>query len=229
MAELIVALDFPSERETLACARALSGALSWCKVGLEAFVGAGPALVARLADLGFKVFLDLKFYDIPNTAAGAVRAAARTGASLLTLHLQGGEAMCRAALAAAREAEEERGSRPLLFGVSALTSFGPGQMPGVAKDPSDFARELVLLAGAWGLDGAVCSALEAPFLKERTSLLALCPGIRPAGGSMDDQARVATPAQAVAAGADYLVVGRPITRAADPRSAALRIAEEMEV
>ena len=224
MSELIVAMDFADPGDLLACAGELKGTVTWCKVGLEAFVLAGPDLVHKLEQLGFQVFLDLKFYDIPNTVAAAVRSACRTGARLFTIHTQGGEAMCRAAMAAAREAGEKR---PLIFGVTVLTSFGEGQMPGIAQSPQDFAQFLARSASSWGLDGVVCSGLEAPAIKADTSLLALCPGIRPKGAAANDQARVVTPAMAVQAGADFLVVGRPITRAADPAAAARAILEEM--
>ena len=224
MAELIVAMDFPSAEDLLNCAQKISGTVSWCKVGLEAFVLEGPTLVSRLEDMGFSVFLDLKYYDIPNTVAAAVRTAARTGAKLLTIHTQGGEAMCRKAVEAAKEAGS---SRPLIFGVTCLTSFADGQMPGITAPVSDFARQLAAKADSWGLDGVVCSGQEAGFVKQNTSLMALCPGIRPAGSDVNDQARVVTPAMAVKAGADFLVVGRPITRAADPAGAAAAILEEM--
>lgn len=225
MAELIVALDFSDPKDLLACARNLSGTLSWCKVGLEAFVKSGPALVNELDAMGLSVFLDLKFYDIPNTVAAAVRSACKTRAKLLTVHTQGGEAMCRAARAAADEAGEER---PLIFGVTVLTSFGEGTMPGITRAPQDFAMELAGLADSWGLDGVVCSGHEAARIKSATSLNVLCPGIRPAGSAANDQARVMTPSLAIANGADYLVVGRPITRADDPVAAARAILEEIE-
>lgn len=224
MAELIVALDFSDPKDLLACARSLSGTLGWCKIGLEAFVKNGPGLVNELDAMGLSVFLDLKFYDIPNTVAAAVRSACKTRARLLTVHTQGGEAMCRAARAAANEPGEER---PLIFGVTVLTSFAPGTMPGITKDPQDFAMELAGLADTWGLDGVVCSGHEAAGIKKATSLKVLCPGIRPAGSAANDQARVMTPAMAVANGADYLVVGRPITRAADPAAAARAILDEI--
>ena len=151
MAELIVALDFSDPKDLLACARNLSGTLSWCKVGLEAFVKSGPALVNELDAMGLSVFLDLKFYDIPNTVAAAVRSACKTRAKLLTVHTQGGEAMCRAARAAADEAGEER---PLIFGVTVLTSFGEGTMPGITRAPQDFAMELAGLAETAGFQVA---------------------------------------------------------------------------
>ncbi len=224
MAELIAALDFSQPEDLLACARRLSGTLTWCKVGLEAFVKSGPALLHELDAMGFSIFLDLKFHDIPNTVAAAVRSACRTKAKLVTIHTQGGEAMCRAAMAAAAEEGEER---PLIFGVTVLTSFASGAMPGISKSPGDFAMELAGLADAWGLDGVVCSGHEAAAIKAATHLKVLCPGIRPKGAATDDQARVMTPARAVASGADFLVVGRPITRAGDPALAAQAILDDM--
>ncbi len=224
MSQLITAMDFARVEDLMDCARRLKGAVSWLKVGLEAFVLAGPDLPRRLGDMGFSVFLDLKYYDIPNTVAAAVKSAAGTGAKLLTIHTQGGEAMCRAAADAAKECGA---SRPLIFGVTCLTSFADGQMPGVALPVRDFARSLARSAMDWGLDGVVCSGQEAAFVKQETSLLALCPGIRPAGADANDQARVVTPAMAVAAGADFLVVGRPITRATDPAAACAAITREM--
>lgn len=223
MAELIVALDLAGREDILDKARRLAGTLSWCKIGLQAFVAHGQSLVAELQAMGYNVFLDLKYHDIPNTVASAVRSAASLKVRLLTIHVQGGEAMCRAAMQAASEFEE----RPLIYGVTVLTSFGKGEMPGIANDPADFARELAGLAGTWGLDGVVCSGAEAAALKKATGLSLLCPGIRPAGASLDDQSRVATPAEAVANGADYLVVGRPLLRAEDPAAVARAILADM--
>lgn len=224
MAQLVVALDFPTREEALALASRLRGLVPWCKVGMELFSLAGPPVLAELRTMGFRVFLDLKFYDIPHTVAQAVRAAAAGGADMLTLHTQGGERMCREACEAARSCARP----PLLFGVTVLTSFGPGQMPGIAQEPGQFALELSDMAAAWGLDGVVCSGQEAASIKARNPRLAcLCPGIRPASSAADDQCRIMTPTAAVAAGADYLVVGRPITRAADPVAAAQAIVQEM--
>ncbi|HJA79722.1 orotidine-5'-phosphate decarboxylase [uncultured Desulfovibrio sp.] len=223
MAELIVALDFPAADSALELAGRLRGTVPWCKVGMELFCQAGPSVLARLRDMGFHVFLDLKFYDIPHTVAQAVRAAARHGAEMLTIHTQGGERMCCEARQAADSAQP-----PLLFGVTVLTSFGPGQMPGIEREPADFAAQLASMAAGWGLDGVVCSGQEAAGIKARQpGLRCLCPGIRPAAAAADDQCRIMTPAAAVAAGADYLVVGRPITRADDPLAAARAILDEM--
>ncbi len=224
MAELVVALDFPDAGSALALARQLRGVAPWCKVGMELFCLAGPAVLEQLREMGFHVFLDLKFYDIPNTVAQAVRAAARSGAELLTIHTQGGERMCREAMSAAAACERP----PLVFGVTVLTSFGPGQMPGITRTPADFAGELAGLADGWGLDGIVCSGQEAAAIKAAyPRLRCLCPGIPPASAPPRAQCRIMTPAAAVAAGADYLVVGRPIARAADPLAAARAILDEM--
>lgn len=225
MPQLAVALDLPEKQRALALASQLRGTVPWCKVGMELFTHAGPGLLEELSVMGFSVFLDLKFYDIPNTVAQAVKAAAAVGVNMLTLHCQGGERMCRAA---AEAAAGMAGARPLLFGVTVLTSFAPGEMPGITAQPSDFALQLARQAGPWGLDGVVCSGHEAAAIKANCpGLRCLCPGIRPAGSAAGDQRRVMTPALAVAAGADYLVVGRPITAAADPLATAKQIVAEM--
>ena len=223
--QLMVALDVPRREEGLALARTLAGTAPWCKVGMEMFTHAGPPLLEDLAALGYNIFLDLKFYDIPNTVAQAVKAASAVGVNMLTLHCQGGERMCRAA----REAVSSLpGQGPLLFGVTVLTSFAQGEMPGITAELPDFARALATKAQSWGLDGVVCSGHEAAAIKATCpSLMCLCPGIRPSGSVADDQRRVMTPAQAVAAGADYLVVGRPIIAAPDPLMAAKQILAEM--
>lgn len=229
MAELIVALDVPRQSTALALARGLQGTAPWCKVGMELFTLAGPAFLEKLRDLGFKVFLDLKFYDIPHTVGQAVKAAASVGVDLLTLHCQGGQRMCAAARDAVEGLAADSPSRPLLFGVTVLTSFAPGEMPGIESDPADFALQLARQAKNWGLDGVVCSGQEAASIKAAVpGLQCLCPGIRPAGSSGDDQRRVMTPAAAVAAGADFLVVGRPILEAPSPQDAARRILNEMD-
>jgi orotidine-5'-phosphate decarboxylase len=220
-----LALDVPESGNALSLARELADIVLWYKVGMELFTLAGPSLLRELKTLGCKIFLDLKFYDIPHTVGRAVRAAAFVGADLLTLHCQGGERMCRAA----REALADMAARPLLFGVTALTSFTHGEMPGIDAAPSDFALFLAKRSIGWGLDGVVCSGLEAGMVKrECPGLLCLCPGIRPAGAAAGDQKRVATPGGAVGGGADFLVVGRPIVRADSPRTAARRILQEME-
>jgi orotidine-5'-phosphate decarboxylase len=225
VANLVLALDTPDTDHALSLAGELSGLVPWCKVGLELFTLAGPPLLKELKTRNYKIFLDLKFYDIPHTVGRAARAAAAAGADMLTLHCQGGERMCKAAV----EALTDIRAKPLLFGVTALTSFAAGEMPGVGASPSDFSFFLSGQAAAWGLDGIVCSGLEAAAVKQNfPALLCLTPGIRPAGQAAGDQRRVATPSEAVKAGADFLVVGRPITEAAVPITTARQILREME-
>jgi orotidine-5'-phosphate decarboxylase len=220
-----LALDVPERDKALSLVRDLADIVPWCKVGLELFILAGPALLRELKALGCKIFLDLKFYDTPHTVGQAARAAAAVGVDLLTLHCQGGERMCKTA----REAFAGMAARPLLFGVTALTSFAHGEMPGIDAAPSDFALFLAKRAIGWGLDGVVCSGLEVGPVKESCpDLLCLCPGIRPAGAAAGDQRRVVTPGEAVRNGADFLVVGRPIVQAASPRTATRLILREME-
>lgn len=227
MAELVLALDLPQKDAALAMARTVRGRVPWCKVGMELFTLAGPSMLAELKDMGFKVFLDLKFYDIPHTVGRAVAVCARLGVDLLTLHCQGGERMCREAITAA-DTTEGALSRPMLFGVTVLTSFAAGEMPGISQQPGDFALELARNAATWGLTGVVCSGEEVAAIKKAAPKLAcLCPGIRLADAAGDDQRRVMTPGRAVALGADYLVVGRPILRAADPIAACEHILQEM--
>lgn len=225
MAELIVALDFDDALEALNMATALRGQVAWVKVGLELFVIEGPRVLHALKGLGYKVFLDLKLHDIPHTVSRATLACATSGADLLTLHLAGGERMCRAAADAVRDLPY----RPLLFGVTVLTSLADGELPGCREPLSDFARALAGDAAAWGLDGVVCSGHECAGIKARhPELRCLTPGIRLSQTGADDQRRIMTPAQAVAAGADFLVVGRPVTRAQDPAGAAAAMLMDME-
>jgi orotidine-5'-phosphate decarboxylase len=229
-AALVVALDVPTADRALELAEALSGLPLWVKVGLELFTAEGPTLTRRLLDMGLPVFLDLKFHDIPNTVAGALVSATRLGVGMITVHMAGGEAMCRAAAegrATALAGRESGPGGPLLMGVTVLTSQG-----GDAEVIRRLVVERALLARACGLDGVVCSGWEAAAVKAACGedFLCLCPGIRFAeagGAGRGDQARVCTPAQAVAAGADFLVMGRPITKAADPAAAARRALEEM--
>ena len=198
------------------------------KVGSQLFTAEGPRAVTKLADLGFDIFLDLKFHDIPNTVAHAVTAAARLPrVRLLTLHASGGLAMMRAA----REAAGSKKNRPLLLGVTVLTSFEGATLREIGIEDSLGSRVVALarLAKSAGLDGVVCSALEAPAVRRELGpeFKILLPGVRPAMAAANDQSRVATPGDAVRAGADYLVVGRPITAAANPRAAALEIGAEI--
>ncbi|WP_029894328.1 orotidine-5'-phosphate decarboxylase [Desulfohalovibrio reitneri] len=228
MAELVVALDLPTAGEALDLADKLRGRVDWLKVGLQLFIAEGPNIVSSLKERGFSVFLDLKLHDIPNTVASAVTSAAARGADMLTLHASGGDRM----LAAAVEARDRlTGARPILMGVTVLTSLGSEDMRGVyAADPEPLALDLSRKANTIGLDGVVCSAWEVAAIKRAASpgFACLTPGIRPdASGGGDDQRRTATPEEAVAQGTDYLVVGRPITRAAVPEQAAEEFAKRM--
>ncbi|MBS0326663.1 MAG: orotidine-5'-phosphate decarboxylase [Proteobacteria bacterium] len=221
---LIVALDSADAAAALALAARLDPRRCAVKVGKELFVAAGPQVVREIVARGFNVFLDLKFHDIPNTVAGACAAAARLGAWMIDVHAAGGRAM----LAAARNAIDDDArttgrSPPLLVAVTVLTSLDAAALAetGVAEPPVRQALRLARLARECGLDGAVCSAQEAPELRAAfgASFTLVTPGIRPAGAPSADQARVVTPADAVARGADYLVIGRPITAAPDPLAA----------
>lgn len=216
---VIVALDVPTAEEALTLAFRLDPARCRLKVGKELFTSAGPALVERLMAPGFEIFLDLKFHDIPNTVASACRAAARLGVWMVNVHALGGRAMMQAA----REAVEGAARRPLLIGVTVLTSMSESDLHevGIPATPMDTVGRLALLTQDCGLDGVVCSAQESPMLRKivRADFKLVTPGIRPAGASTDDQHRITTPAQAVAGGSDYLVIGRPIARAPDPLAA----------
>ena len=223
---LIVALDLPSGAAAMEMVRRLEGRCRWFKVGMELFYGeGGRKVVGELREFGFEVFLDLKLHDIPNTVAGAVRSLESTGASLLTVHAGGGTAMLQAARAAVR------GQSMRLLGVTVLTSMDAEQLQGVGvRDrPVDQVLRLGRVADAAGLDGMVCSAEEVGVLRAELGAgpLLVVPGIRPTGAEVGDQRRVASPAEALRRGASMLVVGRPITQAADPGVAAGEILREM--
>jgi orotidine-5'-phosphate decarboxylase len=212
----------------LAVARRLRGSAGLVKVGSQLFTSEGPRAVQKLAGLGFGVFLDMKYHDIPNTVAGAVSAAAALpGVSMMTLHASGGLKMMRAA----REALVSRKKRPTLLGVTLLTSLDAGALRrvGIQGPPARRVVALARLAKEAGLDGVVASAHEAKAIRRACGprFLIVVPGIRPVGASRDDQARVATPAEAIRAGANYLVVGRPISGASDPAAAARAIAKQV--
>jgi orotidine-5'-phosphate decarboxylase len=226
---LIVALDSPELAEAEALVERLAGAVGMYKVGAQLFTAAGPAAVEMVKKRGGRVFLDLKFHDIPATVAGAVREAARLGVTLLTVHASGGTGMLGAAAEAAAAAGRER---PRILAVTVLTSLDRLALQrelGVAASVEEHVGRLAGLARATGCDGVVASPQEAGTLRAvlGRDLLIVTPGIRPAGARADDQARVATPAVARRAGADYLVVGRPITDAADPAAAAAAIVAEI--
>jgi len=214
--KIIVALDFADAPAALALARRLSPELCRLKVGKELFTAAGPQLVEDLGRLGFTIFLDLKFHDIPNTVAQACKSAAALGIWMLNVHALGGRAM----MMAARQALGESLERPRLIAVTVLTSMTSSDLVevGIGTGPSEAALRLAKLTAECGLDGVVCSAQEAQTLRRErgAQFLLVTPGIRLDDSVADDQKRIATPAFALANGASYLVVGRPITRAADP-------------
>lgn len=213
---IILALDFADATEALALAAQVQPSLCRLKVGLELFTHAGPSLVAALVDRGFDVFLDLKYHDIPTTVARACTAAARLGVWMLNVHALGASHM----LTAAREALENVPHRPLLIGVTLLTGHVAEDLAQIGLDAGVDAQveRLAAMAHNVGLDGVVCAPTEAMRLRRRfgANFKLVTPGIRPSGFAADDQRRTMTPLEAVKAGADYLVIGRPITRAADP-------------
>jgi orotidine-5'-phosphate decarboxylase len=225
---ICVALDFPTREETLAMARRLAGRVGWLKVGLEAFTAEGPSLVHDVAAAGggARIFLDLKFHDIPATVAGAVASAARSGASMVNVHASGGRNMLEAARETATRVGLER-----IIAVTLLTSLDAhclAELP-IEGGPHEIATRLATLAQSCGLDGVVCSATDLPGIRKACgpAFLTVVPGIRPAGADAQDQKRVATPSAAIAAGADILVIGRPITGAKDPVEALAAIADEI--
>ncbi len=225
---VIVALDHADARGALALARRLDPAQCRVKVGKELFTAAGPAVVESLHKLGFDVFLDLKFHDIPNTVAGACRAAAALGVWMLNVHASGGRRM----MIAAREAvDAAAGRRPLLIAVTVLTSMDAADLAdiGIAVALETQVSHLALLAEECALDGVVCSAQEATLLaaERKSGFLRITPGIRPAGSAAGDQRRIVTPGDAMRAGSSYLVIGRPITGAVEPGTVLASINDEI--
>ncbi|MGF7181308.1 orotidine-5'-phosphate decarboxylase [Tunturiibacter psychrotolerans] len=223
---LAVALDHPDAYQAMKLVDSLGQTCQWFKVGMELYYAAGNDIIRQLRDRGFDVFLDLKLHDIPNTVAGAVRSATKAGASLLTIHASGGPAM----MTAAAEAAKAPGS-PRLLAVTVLTSMDDAQLAatGITASPAEQVLKLAKLARQSGIDGFVCSAEEVAAVRAATGpqTLLVIPGIRPAGAAIDDQKRIATPAQAIAQGASMLVIGRPITQAKDPAAAAEDILSEI--
>lgn len=225
---IIVALDFATGDAARQLAASLDPSLCKLKVGKEIFTREGPALVRELVDQGYDVFLDLKFHDIPNTAAQAVAAAADLGVWMVNLHAVGGRRM----MVAAAEQLRSMGSKTLLTAVTVLTSMANDELAeiGIAGSAEQQVYRLAALARDSGLDGVVCSAREAATLSARlgADFLRVTPGIRPAGAVADDQRRTMAPAEALAAGSSYLVIGRPVTRAVDPAQTLLAIIEEIK-
>jgi orotidine-5'-phosphate decarboxylase len=226
---VFVALDTPDLDNALSLARAVKPYVGGLKVGLEFITALGPDAIRRVAEIGLPVFADVKFHDIPNTVAGAARAIAGLGVAMFNVHASGGEAMMRAAA----DAIAPWTPRPLLIAVTVLTSLDDAVLDSVGQraPASEQVGRLAALVKKSGLDGVVCSAHELATVRAAcgTDFLTIVPGIRPAGAAVGDQKRVMTPKQAVAAGADILVIGRPITAAPDPAEAAKAIAEELGV
>jgi len=224
---LIVSLDVPDAASAARLVGQLEGNCCWFKVGMELFTAAGPAVLGPLVRRGHSVFLDLKFHDIPNTVAGAVRSAARLGVRMVNVHAAGGPAM----LAAARAALDGVEDPPELLAVTMLTSMDQAQLKatGLDRSPSEQVELLARMSLEAGIRGFVCSAEEVATLRALTGPegVLVIPGIRPAGSDIADQRRIATPAEALRLGASYLVVGRPITQAPDPAEAAEAILKEM--
>jgi orotidine-5'-phosphate decarboxylase len=217
---LIVALDVPDRAAALRVVDQLSGHVGFFKVGLEIFTREGPPLVEEIRNRGEKVFLDLKLHDIPNTVRGAVRSACQLGVQMLTIHASGGPAM----LSAACEEAQSSGSPPLLLAVTALTSLSleDARAIGIGGSIEDWVQRLAVLAYDSGIRGIVASTKELPILRRKfqSDMRLVIPGIRPAGSALQDQSRTATPGEAIRAGADFIVVGRPILQAPNPAMAA---------
>lgn len=226
---IVVALDFEQQHEALNLVSQLDPALCRLKVGKEMFTRFGPQFVEELHRRHFQVFLDLKFYDIPNTVAKAVKAAADLNVWMVNVHASGGSKM----MTAAREVLEAYGTdKPLLIAVTVLTSMEKADLleQGIDADPAGQVLRLARLTAQSGLDGVVCSAQEAALLKEHIGkdFCLVTPGIRPAFSQADDQKRIMTPASALAVGVDYLVIGRPVTKAKDPLAALQAIYAEIK-
>ena len=223
---IIVALDFSSAEQALLLAKKLDPMLCRVKIGKELFTAAGPMIVEKLMSKDFEVFLDLKFHDIPNTVANACRVAADLGVWMINVHALGGKKM----LVAARDALPLGGTK--LIAVTLLTSIGPDDLEsiGLNNEPGNVVQKLAWLAYSCGLDGVVCSALEAPQLRQTmgADFCLVTPGIRPIDALTDDQNRIATPQMAIQNGADYLVIGRPISQAADPLLMLQHLNKEIE-
>ena len=230
---LVVALDVPDRESALALVEQVSGLVGMFKIGSQLFTAEGPELVREIVRAGERVFLDLKYHDIPNTVAGAVEAAARLGVSILNVHTLGGGEMMRAAA----HSVGDRGllwiTRPAVLGVTVLTSMDRGDLAdvGITSDLREEVVRLATLARDCGLDGIVASPHEIRLIRERIAargFIVLTPGIRPAWSAKGDQKRIATPADAIRDGADFIVIGRAITDSAEPRAAAERILEEID-
>ncbi|NBZ95790.1 MAG: orotidine-5'-phosphate decarboxylase [Proteobacteria bacterium] len=223
--KIIIALDVPDTDSALRLIDALGEAPALCKIGLELFTSQGPSVVKAVQSRGSRVFLDLKFHDIPNTVAHAVKSAARLGVAMTTLHASGGPVMLEAAAKAAE------GSDLLLLAVTVLTSMDSAQLgsTGISVEPKDQVLRLATLAFSAGIVGIVCSPLEVTTIRGSlgNNLRIVTPGVRPTWAAAGDQKRVMTPAEAVQAGSDWLVIGRPITAAQSPKEAYAKVVAEL--
>ncbi|MEP6718780.1 MAG: orotidine-5'-phosphate decarboxylase [bacterium] len=232
--KLIIALDVETGDHARRLVASLRGIAGMFKIGSQLFTAAGPELVREIIRSGEKVFLDLKFHDIPNTVAAAGVEATRLGVSMFNVHAAGGSTMMHRTATAVTECAEREGLvRPVVLGVTVLTSSDDAVLGeiGLRENPAEMVRQLAQLAAQSGLDGVVASAREVSLVRgavTKPGFIVVTPGVRPAGSGNDDQARVMSPRDAVAAGADYLVVGRPIIAAPDPARAAQQIFEEMQ-
>jgi orotidine-5'-phosphate decarboxylase len=235
MAErIIVALDYPDAERVERLLKQLAGIPCWMKVGMELFYAAGPRFVARLKEAGYRVFLDLKMHDIPNTVKGGAASITRLGVDMFNVHAAGGRAMMEAAREGVEQGMDGRGGepKPLLIGVTQLTSTDRRMLNdeiGIPGTVEEAVLRYAKLAKEAGLAGVVASALEVVAIKERCGdgFVTVTPGIRPAGAAIGDQSRVMTPKEAFAQGTDFIVVGRPVTAAPDPRQALERIIESV--
>ncbi|MGE0130153.1 MAG: orotidine-5'-phosphate decarboxylase [Blastocatellales bacterium] len=231
---IVVALDVDSPDQALSLVERLRGVAGMFKVGKQLFTAAGPDIVRKIIAMDERVFLDLKFHDIPNTVAMAGVEATRLGVSILNVHAMGGSKMMRAVTEAVTEtAERERMARPLILGVTVLTSHTQDSLKevGIERKLEDEVVNLARLCEASSIDGVVASPLEIAPIRNavnNSSFVILTPGVRPAGAELNDQSRVMTPAEAIHAGANFLVIGRPITAANDPVAAARKILEEIK-
>lgn len=228
LSPVVVALDYPNQELALNMAQQLEPTQCRVKVGKELYTASGPVILEKLHALGFEVFLDLKFHDIPNTCAKAVGVAADLGVWMVNVHASGGRRM----MEAARNELEKKTHQPLLIGVTVLTSMEENDLAeiGLNLDPQEQVRRLALLTESSGLDGVVCSAQEVGLIRNNCSadFLTVTPGIRPAGSDQGDQRRVLTPEQALAAGVNYMVIGRPITQAENPAQACDEIIKSLK-
>ncbi len=238
MPNIVIALDFSEKKTAIDLAKKLQGQGLWVKVGMELFTREGPEIIHILKDMGYHVFLDLKFHDIPNTVQGAMYSAASLGVDMANVHISGGEKMVKAALQGAEAGQLKSCPKLIVLGVTVLTSLGPHELKeeldnfGFAgsPDPEEVVLQKALKGKLWGLPGIVCSAHEVKKIKEicGKDFICLTPGIRLKGDNIQDQKRVTTPAQAAAMGSDFLVIGRSVTQARDPIAVINSILKDLE-